>query len=103
MRRRHAQKPNSMMRRTQHFGENEDQNHADEEPRLLRRTTHAGITDDADGEPGRQPSQADRQTGAELDEAGIQRDLLLQVVGDEHCHDETVNGNDTSHDDGDDV
>ena len=36
--------------KTQHFGENENQDHADEETRLLGRAADACIADDADGE-----------------------------------------------------
>lgn len=35
---------------TEHFGENEDENHADEQSRLLRGTSNASITDDSNGE-----------------------------------------------------
>ena len=76
---------------TQHFGENKNQDHANEQPRLLGRASDTGITDDADRKPSGKTSQADGKTGAELDESGVQRVLLLlQAVGDEHRHDETV-------------
>ncbi len=47
--------------------------HAHEKPRLLRRPAHAGIADDADRKSGRETGEADRQAGAELDEAGVER------------------------------
>ena len=88
---------------TQDFGENEDKNHADEQPRLLSGTSDTSITDDADGETGRKTSEADGETSAELDESSEERSLLSEVVGDQDGHDQTVDGNDTSHNDGNDV
>lgn len=88
---------------TKHLGEDEDQNHANEKPRLLSSTTHASITDDANCEASGKTGQTDRQTSAKLDEAGVQRRVLTEVVGDQDRNDEAVDGNDTSHDDRDDV
>lgn len=88
---------------TQHFGENENQNHSDEQSRLLRGTTDTSITDNANGETSSQTSETDRQTGTELDEAGEEGSFLAEIVGDQHTDDQAVDGNDTSHDDGDDV
>jgi len=97
------EKGNDESVQSQDLSENENQDHADEQPRLLRRAPHAGVADDADGETGRQTSQTDRETGTKLDEADEETRVLPQVVGDEHRHDETVDGNDTSHNDGNDV
>lgn len=38
---------------TQHFSENENQDHADEQTRLLGCAADTGVTDDADGETAR--------------------------------------------------
>lgn len=88
---------------TQDFGKNENENHADEESGLLGSSSHTSVTDDANGETGSKTSETDRQTGTELNEAGVEGSLLLKIVGDQHRHDQAVNGNDTSHDDGDNV
>jgi len=88
---------------TQNFCENEDQNHANEQPRLLCSSSDASVTNDTDGEASSETSKTDRETSAELDEAGEERGLLLKVVRDQHGHDQTVDGNDTSHNDGNDV
>ncbi len=88
---------------TQDFGENENQNHADEETGLLGRATDAGVTDDADGKSGGQAGQADRQAGAELDEALVERHDLGEAVRDEHGDDEAVDTDDTGHNDGYDI
>lgn len=53
--------------------------------------------------PRSETSQTDSQTGTELDETGVKRELLGQVVGDQDRHDKTVDTNDTSHDNGDNV
>ena len=89
--------------RTQDFSENEDENHADEQPWLLGSATDTSVTDDADGEAGSKASETDRETSAELDEAREQRGLLLQIVGDQDRDDETVDTDDTSHNNGDNV
>ena len=47
--------------------------------------------------------QADRKSGAELDESSIERELLLEPGGHENRHNETVDGDDTSHNDGNDI
>lgn len=53
--------------------------------------------------PSSKTSQADSQTGAELDETSVQGELLGQVVGDQDRHDQTVDTNNTRHDNGDNV
>lgn len=85
---------------TQHFGENQDQDHTNEESGLLSGTAHTGVTDDADGETSGKTSETDRKTSAELDETSVERHGCLDVARDEHADHKTVNGNDTSHDDG---
>lgn len=90
-------------RRTQDFSENENQNHSDEQPGLLGSSSYTGVTNDANGETSSHTRQTNRETGTELDEAGEQRSFLLQTVGDQDRDDETVDTNDTSHDDGDNV
>lgn len=43
--------------------------------------------------------ETDRQTRTELDETGVQGQLLLQAGRDKDGNDETVDGNNTSHND----
>ena len=88
---------------TKHFSKDENQNHADEQTGLLRSATHTCITNDPDCETGREPCEPDSQARTQLDEAGKQGGVLTQVVRDEHADHEPVDGNDTSHDDGNNV
>jgi hypothetical protein len=88
---------------TQDFGENENQNHADEQTGLLSSSSHTGITDNTDGKASSKTSQTDGKTRTELNETSVQSHVLLQIVGDEDRDDETVDTNDTSHNDGDNV
>lgn len=89
---------------TQDFSENEDQNHTDEQSGLLGSTTDTGITDDTDGETGGQTGESYSQTSTEMDEALVQRVLRgrIQRTGDKDSNDQTVDGNDTRHDNGND-
>ena len=48
--------------KTQHFSENEDQNHSYKETRLLGRPADAGVTNDAYGKPGCQSAESYGQT-----------------------------------------
>ncbi|GAC93343.1 ribose-5-phosphate isomerase [Pseudozyma hubeiensis SY62] len=89
--------------KTQHFGENEDQDHTDEKTRLLSGTTHTGVTYDADGETSGETSETDRETSTELNETGVERHGRLNPTRDEHTDHETVDGNDTGHNDGNDT
>jgi hypothetical protein len=89
--------------RTQDFGENEDKNHSDEQPGLLGSSSYTSVTDDTNGETSGHTRQTDGQTGTELNEAGEEADLLLQTVGDQDRDDKTVDTNNTSHDDGNNV
>lgn len=57
---------------TQHFSENENQDHADEQTRLLCRATDTGIAHNADREAGRHAREADGQASAQVNEAPIQ-------------------------------
>jgi len=66
-------------------------------------STNARITDNTDGKASCQTGQTDREAGAKLDETCKQWEPLCQVVGDEDGDDETVDTNDTGHDDGNDV
>lgn len=90
-------------KRTQDFGENENQDHADEEAGLLGSTTDTGITNDADGETSGETGETDSETGTELDETSVQGESLLEAIGDKDRDDETVDTNNTSHDNGDNV
>lgn len=91
------------LRLTKNFSENENKNHADEESGLLSGTTDTGVTNNADGETSGKTSKTDGETGTELDETSEERGLLAKLVGDQDGNDETVNGNDTSHNDGNNV
>jgi hypothetical protein len=93
----------AMLARTQDFGENENQNHSDEQPGLLGSSSHTGVTNNTDGETSSHTRKTNRETGTELDEAGEEGSLLLQTVGDQDGDDETVDTDNTSHDDGDNV
>ena len=97
------EKGNDESVKTQDFSENENENHSDEQPRLLGRSTDTGVTHDSDGETSSHTGETDSETSTELDEVGEERRVLLQAVGDEDGHDETVDTNNTSHDDGDNV
>jgi hypothetical protein len=88
---------------TKNFSENENENHSDEESGLLSGTTDTSVTNDTDGETSGETSKTDRETSTELDETSEQRLLLGKVVGDQDGNDETVDGNDTSHNDGNNV
>jgi hypothetical protein len=90
-------------RHTQDFGENKNENHSDEQPGLLGSSSYTGVTDNTNGETSSHSRQTDGETGTELDEAGEEGSLLLETVGDQNRDDETVDTNDTSHDDGDNV
>jgi len=98
----HEQGDNQTVK-TQDFGENENQDHADEESRLLSGTSHTSITDDTNCEASSETGKTDGQTSAELDEVGEEGGALAEIVGDQDGNDKTVNGNDTSHNDGNDV
>ena len=90
-------------RLTQDFGENENKNHSDEETGLLRGSSDTSITDNTNGETGSETGETDGQTGTELDEAREEGDILLEAVRDKHGHDQAVDTDDTSHNDGDNV
>lgn len=92
-----------MLGLTKDFGENEDKNHSDEESGLLSSTTDTSVTNNTDGETSSETSKTDGETSTELDETSVERLLLGKLVGDQDGNDETVNGNDTSHNDGNDV
>jgi hypothetical protein len=97
------EKGNNEAVKTQDFSENENENHSDEQPGLLGSSTDTSVTDDSDGETSSHTGETDSETSTELDEVGEERRVLLQAVGDEDGNDETVDTNDTSHDDGDNV
>jgi hypothetical protein len=89
--------------KTQDFGENENENHSDEQPGLLSGSSDTSIADNSDGKSSSHTRETDGETGTELNEAREEGGFLFQAVGDEHGNDETVNTDDTSHDDGNDV
>jgi hypothetical protein len=88
---------------TQNFGENEDENHSHEKSRLLCSTPNTSVSNDANCEPCSQTGQSDTQSCPELDEASVQRQSLFKPIGNQDRYDETVDTDDTSHDNWDDV
>lgn len=54
---------------TQHFGEDENQDHAHEQSRLLCCATDTGVSHDADRKTSCQTREAHRQTGSQVNEA----------------------------------
>ena len=84
---------------TQDFGENEDKDHADEESGLLSSASHTSISNNADSKAGGQTRQADAETSAELEEGSKQGQILLQPIGNKDRDDQSVDTDDTSHDD----
>ena len=86
-------------RRTEDFSENENQNHSDEETGLLGSSSDTSITDNTNGETSSETSKTDGETSTELNEASEQRKILLETVGDKNRDDETVDTNNTSHND----
>ena len=88
---------------TQDFGENENKNHADEETGLLSSSSNTSITNNTNGKTGSETSKSDGETSTELNETSEQRKVLLQAIGDKDGNDETVDTNDTGHNDGNNV
>jgi len=62
---------------TQHFGEDENQDHADEQSGLLCCATDTGVSHDADRKTGCQAREAHRQTGSQVNEAPEDRHMLI--------------------------
>ena len=89
--------------RTQDFSENENKNHSDEQPWLLSSSSYTSITNNTNGETSSHTRQTDRETSTKLDEAGEEGSLLLQTIGDQDRDDETVDTNDTGHNNRDNV
>jgi hypothetical protein len=89
--------------KTQDFGENENENHSDEQPGLLGSSSYTSIAHDSNGETSSHARQTDGETGTELDEIGEKRRALFETVRNQDRHDETVDTNNTSHNDRNDV
>lgn len=53
--------------------------------------------------PSSKTRQPDGQTGTELDEGSVERNVLFQAVGDEDGNHEAVDTDDTGHDNGHDI
>lgn len=66
---------------------------------LLSSASYASVADNADSESCSQTCETNRQTSTELYEAGEKRQLLLKTVRYQHGDDETVDTDDTSHND----
>lgn len=93
------QQSNNQTVQTQNFGKNQDQNHTNEQSWLLGGTSDTGITDDTNSKAGSQTGQTDGQTGTQLDETGVESLLLFQGGGNQDRDNQTVDGNDTGHND----
>lgn len=66
-------------------------------------SSDTSISNDSDSETSSHTRKTDGKTSAKLNEALEERNVLFQVVGDQDGDDKTVNTNDTSHDDGNNV
>lgn len=88
---------------TQDFGENQNQKHSDEQSWLLRGTSDTSVTDNTNGKTSSQTGQADGQSGTQLDESGVQGLALLQRLGHQHRNHQSVNSNNTSQNNWDNV
>lgn len=98
----HEQSNNKTVK-TEDFSENENQNHSDEETGLLGSSSDTSITDNTNGETSGETSKTDGETSTELNEASEQGKILLETIGDKNRDDETVDTNNTSHNDGNNV
>jgi hypothetical protein len=85
---------------TQDFGENENQDHSNEETGLLGSSSDTGITNDTDSEASSKTGKTDGETGTKLNETSEKGELLREAIGYQDGDDETVNTNNTSHNDG---
>lgn len=74
--------------------------HPNEEPGLLCSTSYTCVADDTNSKTSGESRETNRETSTELDEASIKGHGGLEVTRDKNRDDETVNGNDTGHDDG---
>lgn len=70
---------------------------------MLCSTADTSVTNDTDSETGSKTGKTDGKTSTELNKAGVESELLDKIVGDQDSNDQTVNGNDTSHNDRDNV
>jgi len=87
--------------KTQDLSENEDQDHADEQTWLLSGSSYTCITDDTNSETGSKTRETDTKTCTKLHKAGVEGHVDSETTGNQDGYDESVNGNDTSHDNGD--
>lgn len=70
---------------------------------MLSSSSYTSITDNTNSETSSETSKTDGETGTELNETGVERKVLFETIGDKDRDDETVNTNDTSHNDGNNV
>jgi hypothetical protein len=97
------QKGDNQTIQTQDFSENENQNHSDIESGLLSCSANTCVTDNTNGKTSCHTSQTDGETCSQLNETSVQGDLLSQIVCNQDRHDQTVDTDDTRHDNGDNV
>ncbi|GMR44600.1 hypothetical protein PMAYCL1PPCAC_14794, partial [Pristionchus mayeri] len=90
---------------TEHLKEDKDEDHSDEETRLLGGSAHSGISDDSDGVTGTKTAEAAGQACCQMRESLVEIVVLtgrLDLTLEHHSHDQTVDTDDTRHNDGDD-
>lgn len=85
---------------TQDFGENQNQNHANEQTGLLCSASDTSVANNTNSKPSSKTSETDGKTSTKLDKTGVEREVLLQAIGDKDGYDETIDTNDTSHNNG---
>lgn len=66
-------------------------------------SSDTSITDNTNGETSSETCKTDGETSTELNEASEQGKILLETIGDKNGDDETVDTNNTSHNDGNNV
>jgi hypothetical protein len=70
---------------------------------LLSSSSNAGITDNTNGETSSETSKTDGETSTELNETSVEGKILSKTIGNQDGDDQTVDTNDTSHNNGDNV
>ena len=105
---------------SQGFTKNENKDHSDVQAGLLGRGAHTGITDDSNAHASSKTSKATSETSTEIDhgfEKSVSSSVTVdgdtindttlgtsgrQTSGDDDCNNQSVNGNNTGENDGDD-
>jgi hypothetical protein len=69
----------------------------------LGSSSDTSITDNTNGEASSETCKTDGETSTELNEASEQGKILLETIGDKNGDDKTVDTDNTSHNDGNNV